>query len=84
MPLDKTVPMGVGADPIEDLDLIALLTRESAGEVEETPIRTCFSKIEVVFAKGVSEAGAHQTAYYRIAADTGVWAEAGRLSWFRA
>ncbi len=53
LPLDKTVPMGVGGERIQGLDLIAFLTRESAGEHEEAPVRMCFSKLEAVYPKGV-------------------------------
>ncbi len=53
LPLDRTVPMGVGAERIGELNLIAFLTRESAGEHEETTIRMCFSKLEAVYPKGV-------------------------------
>ena len=53
LPLDKTVPMGVGAERIKELDLIAFLTRESAGEHEETTVRMCLSKLEAVYPKGV-------------------------------
>ncbi|MBN1344891.1 MAG: hypothetical protein JXQ73_19510 [Phycisphaerae bacterium] len=53
LPLDKTKPMGVGSARIHDLDLIAFLTRESAGEIDESPVRLIFSKLEVVYPKGV-------------------------------
>ncbi len=52
VPLDKTVPMGVGGERIEELDLIALLCRESAGEFEEMPVHVCLSKLEAVYPRG--------------------------------
>ncbi len=52
LPVERMVPMGVGAKPITDLDLIAFLTRESAGEVEEAPVRIVLTDIEAVYPKG--------------------------------
>ncbi len=51
VPLDEMVPMGVGGKRLIDLDLIALLTRESAGEIEEDPVRVYLSRVEAVYPK---------------------------------
>ena len=52
IPLDQMAPMGVGAERIKDLGLIAFLTRESAGELEETSVHMVLSKVQAVYPKG--------------------------------
>ena len=52
LPLAEMVPLGVGAERIRDLDVIALLTQESAGEYDEEPARIYLSRIEAVYPKG--------------------------------
>ncbi len=50
--LSDMYPMGVGAERIRDLDMIAVVTQESAGEIDEEPIRMCLSRFEAVYPKG--------------------------------
>jgi len=54
VPLAETVPVGVGAEPIGDLDLIAVLTQESAGVHWQPPgpCRFYFSHFEAVYPAG--------------------------------
>jgi hypothetical protein len=52
LPLADTAPMGVGAEPIHDLDLIAFLTRESSGEVAERSIRLGFRNLQAIYPQG--------------------------------
>ncbi|UCH34023.1 MAG: hypothetical protein JSV65_15930 [Armatimonadota bacterium] len=54
VPLDDTFPMGVGAEPIRDLDSIAILTQESAGEnYQPGPLHYHFGHFEAVYPAGV-------------------------------
>ncbi len=53
LPLADTAPMGVGAEPIRDLDLVAFLTRESSGEVAERPVHLGFRNLQAIYPKGV-------------------------------
>jgi len=52
IPLSEMRPVGVGAEPLRDLDLIAFLTQESSGEYDEETASLCFSRIEAVYPKG--------------------------------
>ena len=53
IPLAETFPVGVGAEPIEDLDMIAVLTQESAGEYYEPgPLHYHFGHFEAVYPAG--------------------------------
>jgi hypothetical protein len=52
IPLAEMKPIGGGANPIRDLDLIAFLTQESSGEYDEEEAALCFSRIEAVYPKG--------------------------------
>jgi hypothetical protein len=53
VPLAETCPVGVGAQPIRDLDMIAILTQESAGEYYEPGERHFhFGHFEAVYPAG--------------------------------
>jgi len=53
IPLSDTFPVGVGAQPIRDLDMIAILTQESAGEYYEPgPQHFHFGHFEAVYPVG--------------------------------
>ena len=57
VPLAELVPMGLGADPITEVDVLAILTRESAGEFRGSgPFRFFFKDFRAVYPKGAGPA----------------------------
>jgi len=51
--LEETRPLGLGGEPIRDLDMIALLTRESSGEQRFSGPSRCYSsQFEAVYPPG--------------------------------
>ena len=52
IPLAETFPVGVGAEPIGDLDLIAILTQESAGENDPATRHFHFAHFQAIYPAG--------------------------------